>query len=51
MTPIEKRQRFRALLIGQSCVHPADPLSARRARGGAISPAGCLFLALGLEPD
>jgi hypothetical protein len=34
VAPTEKRQRFRALLAGQSCVHPADvfdPLSARMA--------------------
>jgi oxaloacetate decarboxylase len=34
VTQTEKRQRFRALLTGQSCVHPADvfdPLSARMA--------------------
>jgi carboxyvinyl-carboxyphosphonate phosphorylmutase len=35
VTPTEKRLRFRALLTGQSCVHPADvfdPLSARMAQ-------------------
>jgi 2-methylisocitrate lyase-like PEP mutase family enzyme len=34
VTSTEKRQRFRALLTGQNCVHPADvfdPLSARMA--------------------
>lgn len=32
MSPTEKRQRFRAILAGESCVHPAsvhDPVSAR----------------------